>query len=102
MKLDKQTVEKIASLAQLEFGDKEKQEILEELNNILEFVEKIDELDTEDVEPLIYITDEENKLRPDEIHQEVEKKDALRNAPLNDSDYFKVPKVLDQERGEES
>ena len=58
------------------------------------FVDKLSEIDTEGIEPLIYLSEEENVLRVDEISNEVSQKNALKNAPEKDSDYFKVPTVL--------
>lgn len=94
MKVDKPLVEKLAELAKLEFDEKAKEEIITDLNNILTFVEQLNEVDTTNVEPLTYITDEVNVLRTDEVKQEITKEEALKNAPLKDSDYIKVPKVI--------
>ena len=94
MKIDNKTVDKLADLSKLEFDEKAKEEIIKDLNKILTFVEKLNELDTSDVEPLIYMTNEVNVMREDEVHQDLSQKDALKNAPKKDSDYFKVPKVL--------
>lgn len=95
MQIDNKTVDKLAELARLEFNDQEKEAIVQDLNNILRFVDKLNELDTGDVEPLIYMTDEQNVLRADEVVHELTHDDALLNAPKKDSDYFRVPKVLD-------
>lgn len=94
MKIDKKIVEKLADLSKLEFDDKSREEIINDLNKMLAFVEKLNEIDTTDVEPLIYMTDEVNVLREDDVHHDITQKDALKNAPKKDSDYFKVPKVL--------
>ena|SRR5687767_7070585 len=95
-KIDKETVDQIAHLARLEFNDKDKEEIIKDLNNMLAFVEKLNELNTDGVEPLIYMTDEVNHLREDEPRLEITQKEALQNAPKHDSDYFKVPKVVEK------
>lgn len=97
MNLDKETVEKLAHLARLEFSEKEKEEMLEDMNKIMAFVDKINELDLEGVEPLIYLTEEENVLRGDEVNNHVTKDEALKNAPDKDTDYFRVPKVMRRE-----
>ena len=94
MKIDKKIVEKLADLSKLEFDDKSREEIINDLNKMLTFVEKLNEVDTTNVEPLIYMTDEVNVLREDDVHHEITQKHALKNAPKKDSDYFKVPKVL--------
>jgi aspartyl-tRNA(Asn)/glutamyl-tRNA(Gln) amidotransferase subunit C len=96
MKLDLQTVEKLAELAKLEFSEQEKAELLNDLNRILEFMDKLNELDTTGVEPLVYMNDEVNVLRADEVIQELTHEEALLNAPKKDSDYFRVPKVLEK------
>ena len=96
MKIDSKTVDKLADLAKLEFDDASKQEIIKDLNRIVTFIEKLNELDTSSVEPLIYLTDETNVMREDEVKQEITQKDALKNAPKKDSDYIKAPKVIDK------
>lgn len=96
-KIDIKTVDEVAHLARLEFNDEAKAEILNDMNNMLAFVDKLNELDTEGVEPLIYMTDERNIMREDEAVKTVSQKEALKNAPKKDSDYFKVPKVIDNQ-----
>ena len=95
-KIDIKTVEEIAHLARLEFDDHSKQEILNDMNRMLRFIDKLNELETENTEPLIYMTEETNILREDEPVQTITQAEALKNAPKKDSDYFKVPKVIDQ------
>ena len=58
--------------------------------------EKLKEVDTTNVEPLIYISESHTVLRNDEVIQEITKADALKNAPKSDSDFFRVPKVIEQ------
>lgn len=94
MKIDKETVDKIAHLARLEFQADEKESMIKDMNNMLAFVDKLNELDTSGVEPLIYMSDEVNVLREDEVKVEITQDEALKNAPKKDSDYFKVPKVI--------
>lgn len=94
MKIDNSTVDKLANLANLEFDKESKKEIIEDLNRVLKFVGKLNELDTKNVEPLVYMTDESNVLRKDEVIQKITQQDALSNAPEKDSDYIIVPKVL--------
>ena len=94
-KIDIKTVEEVAHLARLEFNEEGKAEILNDMNRMLAFVDKLNEMDTTNVEPLIYMTDERNVLREDEPKQTITQKDALKNAPKKDSDYFKVPKVIE-------
>lgn len=96
MKIDKELVDRIAHLARLEFQDEQKLKIEDDLNKILSFMESLNEVDTTNVEPLIYMTEEKNVFRHDEVKQEISHEDALKNAPKKDSDYFRVPKVIDQ------
>jgi aspartyl-tRNA(Asn)/glutamyl-tRNA(Gln) amidotransferase subunit C len=91
-------VDQLAHLARLEFDEEAKKEILNDMNRMLAFVEKLNELDTANVEPLIYMTQETNVLRPDIPELTVTQKEALKNAPRKDSDYFKAPKVIEQNR----
>ena len=96
MKIDHKTVDEIAHLARLEFEAGAKDEIANDMSRMLSFVEKLNELDTKGVEPLIYMTDESNVLREDIVKETITQKEALSNAPKKDSDYFKVAKVIDQ------
>ncbi len=97
MKIDTETVDKIAHLARLEFDATGKEQIIKDMNNMLTFVEKLNELDTTGVEPLIYMSDEVNTLREDEVIQVISQDEALKNAPKHDSDYFKVPRVIEKQ-----
>lgn len=96
MKIDHKIVDEVAHLARLEFEAGAKDEIAGDMNRMLAFVEKLNGLDTKGVEPLIYMTDESNVLREDEVKETITQKEALLNAPKKDSDYFKVTKVIDQ------
>ena len=94
MKVDKELIDKIANLAKLEFDDQSIEKIKNDLEKILNFVDKLNEIETKNVEPLIYINEEVNNLRDDDIQASIHQEDALKNAPHKDSDYFKVPTVL--------
>ena len=94
MKIDRETVDKIAHLARLELTEAEKERSIIELSEILSFMAKLNELDTTGVEPLIYMNDEVNVLRADEVIQEMTREEALLNAPLKTAEYFKVIKVI--------
>jgi aspartyl-tRNA(Asn)/glutamyl-tRNA(Gln) amidotransferase subunit C len=97
MKIDSKTVDKLADLAKLEFDEEGKKEIEKDLNRIVEFVEKLSELDTSNVEPLIYLSEDTNVMREDVVKQVISQQEALKNAPVKDSDYIKVPKVITRE-----
>ncbi|HLP12836.1 MAG TPA: Asp-tRNA(Asn)/Glu-tRNA(Gln) amidotransferase subunit GatC [Flavobacteriales bacterium] len=90
-------IEKLCTLAKLEYNAQGREEIKKDLTRILGFIDKLDELDTANVEPLIFMSDEVNVLRADEYKETVTKAEALKNAPSKDSDYFKVPKVLSKQ-----
>jgi len=94
MKIDRETVDKIAHLARLELTEEEKERSITELSEILSFMAKLNELDTTGVEPLIYMNDAVNVLRADEVIQEMTRGEALLNAPLKTAEYFKVTKVI--------
>jgi aspartyl-tRNA(Asn)/glutamyl-tRNA(Gln) amidotransferase subunit C len=96
MTIDNKTVDEIAHLARLEFEADAKAEIVKDMNNMLSFINKLSELDTASIEPLIYMTDEVNVLREDEPVVSITQQEALKNAPKKDSDYFKVSKVIGQ------
>ncbi|MEO1257845.1 MAG: Asp-tRNA(Asn)/Glu-tRNA(Gln) amidotransferase subunit GatC [Bacteroidota bacterium] len=94
MTIDQNLILKLESLAKLELSDAERSKLTGDLNNILSMVEKLQALDTTGVEPLVYINEELNKLREDEVQNEVSQQNALKNAPDQNGTYFKVPKVL--------
>lgn len=94
--IDLSIVDKIAGLAKLEFSTPEKEAMVKDLSRIIGFMDKLNEVDTTNVEPLIYMTTETNALRTDVVKQGITQKQALSNAPKKDSDYIKVPKVIEQ------
>ena len=94
MDITDKTVEDIAHLARLQFEGEEKEAIKKDMTRILGFMDVLNKLDTSNVEPLVYMSDETNIMRDDEVKVTLGQGDALKNAPAKDSDYFKVPKVL--------
>ena len=94
MKVDNKLIIDLSRLAKLNFDEQTIEEMKSDFENILGFIDKLSEIDTEGVEQLIYLSAEENILRADEIEEEVTQEQALKNAPNKDSDYFKVPTVL--------
>ncbi len=95
MTIDQETVEKIAHLARLELSGGEKQEMIKDMSKILDFMAKLNEINTAGIEPLVYMTDEINVLREDIVKQEITHQEALQNAPKHDDSYFLVAKVID-------
>ena len=97
MKIDDATLDRIAELAKLDYSDPEaRKAILADMERVLSFVEKLNEVDTAGVEPLIFMTDETDVLREDVAETTITKQEALKNSPVKDSDHFKVPRVLDK------
>ncbi len=96
MKISDETVDHIAHLSRLRFEGAAKEEIKQDLDKIIGFMSKLEELNTDGIEPLVFMSDELNVLREDEIVVSVSQKEALSNAPKKDSDYFRIPKVLDK------
>jgi aspartyl-tRNA(Asn)/glutamyl-tRNA(Gln) amidotransferase subunit C len=94
MKIDRESLQKIAHLARLEVKPEEEQSLLESLDNVLTWMEKLNEVDTDGVEPLIHITGEVNNWREDASKNTLSRTDALANAPSQDGIYIKVPKVI--------
>ena len=95
-KIDEKVVDQLAELARLEFNPQEKKKIVGDMERMLAFVAKIEEIDTSGVKPLIYPLEEETPLREDQEKRDYTHQDALRNAPDKDTDFIRVPKVLDK------
>jgi aspartyl-tRNA(Asn)/glutamyl-tRNA(Gln) amidotransferase subunit C len=95
MKIDKETLRKIAHLARLDFEENAEKDMISSMSEILTWVEKLNEVDTENVEPLTHMSMEVNNLREDVLLPPLDHEKGLKNAPKKDSDYFRVPKVLE-------
>lgn len=95
MNIDKDLLYKIAHLARLEFDENTSEEMMADMTKIITWVEKLDEVDTEGVEPLTTMSYEVNMLREDEPKPHLSHERALKSAPKKDSDYFRVPKVME-------
>lgn len=94
MKITDKIIHQISTLARLEFKDEDFFAIKKDLKKMLNFINKLDELEVGDIEPLSHISTETNVLRDDFIINYECKKSAMTNSPTNDSDYFKVKKVI--------
>jgi len=94
MKITDEVVDHIAHLARLEFIGNEKEEIKQDMEKIIAFMDKLNTVNTDGVEPLMFMSDAVNVLRDDVAEATVSKEEALKNAPKKDSDYFRIPKVL--------
>lgn len=95
MKINRDVLDKIAHLARLEFDEKDAEKMMKDMTAIVNWVEKLNEVDTEGVEPLTTMSHEVNSLRDDEVKPHLDHEETLKNAPKKDSDYFRVPKVLE-------
>lgn len=94
MDVNDEMVEKLAHLSRLQFNETEKLEIKNDLQRMIGFVEKLNELNLDRVEPMLFMSDEVNVLRDDEIKGSITREEALKNAPFHDGQFFKVPKVI--------
>lgn len=94
MEVNDALIENLSNLACLEFNDTDKEEIKKDLQRMISFVEKLNELDTQGVQPLLQMSEEVNVLRADETAGSSTRETALRNAPDTDGIFFKVPKVI--------
>ena len=94
MEINNKLIQDIAKLSKLKFDDSAEEKMKADLEKMIAFVDKLNEIDTEGVDPLIYMSEEINVLREDKVTEKTSQEDALKNAPEKDSDYFKVPTVL--------
>ncbi|MBI5857611.1 MAG: Asp-tRNA(Asn)/Glu-tRNA(Gln) amidotransferase subunit GatC [Sphingobacteriales bacterium] len=97
MEVNDALVEKLAHLSRLAFSGAEKEEIKKDLQKMIAFVEKLNELNLEGVEPLLHMSEEINVLREDEVKNSISREEGLKNASLHDDKFFKVPKVIKKE-----
>lgn len=95
MNIDKTTLHKIAHLARLEVKPEQEEKVMADITNMIQFVEKLKEVNTDGVEPLTTMSHEINNLREDQVDHELPHDRALQNAPKKDDSYFRVPKVID-------
>lgn len=96
MNIDKETIYKVADLARIEIKETEVEALRADMSKILTFMEKLNELDTRAVEPLVYMNPEVNVWREDVVIQDIAIEDGLKNAALHNEDFFFVPKILEK------
>lgn len=94
MEITAALVDKLSELSRLHFSETEKTEISKDLQRMIDFVEKLKELDLEGVEPLLHMSDSHNVLRDDVVKSTISREEAFRNAPMQDGRFFQVPKFL--------
>jgi aspartyl-tRNA(Asn)/glutamyl-tRNA(Gln) amidotransferase subunit C len=96
MEVNDKMIDHLSHLARLEFNGDERERIKADLQKIIGFVDQLSAVNVDGVEPLIFMTDTENVLREDIQKDTITQAEALKNAPVHDSDYFKIPTVLKQ------
>lgn len=96
MKIDRNTVEKVAGLARLKVEESQMDQIADELSKILLYMDKLSEIDTDNVQPLVYLNDDFNRWRSDAEGAVLPIESALQNAPDKVGRYFAVPKILEK------
>ena len=94
MKIDDALIDRLSTLSKLSFEGAEREQIKGDLERMLDLCAKLEEVDTTGVKPLVHMTTETNRLRPDVVDSTVTQEEALKNAPSKDAYYFKVPKVI--------
>ncbi len=93
--LSREEIQRVAVLARLKLTEAEVDSLASELAQILGHMEQLNELDTDDVEPMVHAIELQNVFRPDEIRESLPREDALSNAPKSDGRYFQVPQILE-------
>ena len=92
----REDVEHVAELARLELTAAEKEQFIAQLNSILTYIEKLNELDTRDVEPTAHVLPMSNVFRDDEVRPSLERTEVLHNAPEESHFFFKVPRIIEE------
>jgi aspartyl-tRNA(Asn)/glutamyl-tRNA(Gln) amidotransferase subunit C len=95
MNIDRALLDKIAHLSRLEFDEKDANKIMTEMSAIVTWIEQLNEVNTDGIQPLTTMSHEINALREDEVKPHLPHDKALLNGPKKDADYFRVPKVLE-------
>ncbi len=94
MPVTREDVERVAALARLRFSEEEKEQLIAQLNRILEYMEQLNRLNTDAVEPLSRVVELQNVFREDRLVPGLSREEALQNAPARTGEFFRVPKVL--------
>jgi aspartyl-tRNA(Asn)/glutamyl-tRNA(Gln) amidotransferase subunit C len=92
----REDVEHVAELARLDLTTAEKEQFIAQLNSILTYIEKLNELDTRDVEPTSHVLPMSNVFRDDEVRPSMDRAEVLRNAPEESHFFFKVPRIIEE------
>ena len=95
MSIDLKTIKHISKLSRISVDDKRAEKLADDLNSIFDFIEKLNELNTDNVEPLTSVVETRLKLRSDEVKSKNIRKQIVKNSPQDNEDYFVVPKVIE-------
>ena len=95
MSIDLKTIKHISKLSRISVDEKRAVKLADDLNSIFEFIEKLNELKTDDVKPLTSIAETTLKFRSDEIKSKNIREQIIKNSPEDNEDYFVVPKVIE-------
>ena len=95
MNINQNVISKLARLSKLKFNEDEMKLISNDLSKMLDFINQLQDLDTEGTDPLIHVNEEINNWREDKVQGMISQEEALSNSPVKDGTYFKLPKVLD-------
>ena len=95
MSIDLKTIKHISKLSRISVDEKKAEKLAGDLNSIFDFIEKLNELKTDNVEPLTSVAETTLKLRPDEVKSKDIRDQILKNSPENNEDFFVVPKVVE-------
>lgn len=96
MTIDQNTVYKVADLARIAIKEEEVEDLTQEMNKILTFMEQLNQLDTEGVKPLVYMNEMTNIWREDVVKHEISTEDGLKNAAKHNEQFFFVPKIIEK------
>jgi aspartyl-tRNA(Asn)/glutamyl-tRNA(Gln) amidotransferase subunit C len=94
-KVDTALISRLEKLARLQLGDAEREKMTTDLEQILSMIDSLQQVNTEGIEPLIHLSDRTEALREDIVQHQLDREEALRNAPKSDGQYFRVPKVIE-------
>jgi len=94
MDVNNELIDKLAHLSRLQFNEAEKEELKTDLQKMIHFIEKLNEVDTTCVQPVLHMSESVNVLREDEIQDSIGRLEGLKNAHRQDGVFFKVPKVI--------
>ena len=95
MSIDLKTIKHISKLSRISVDEKRAEKLADDLNSIFDFIEKLNKLKTDNVEPLTSVAETTLKLRPDEVKSKNIKEQIVKNSPQDNEDYFVVPKVIE-------